>query len=210
MYKGSSDKLSYIDRVASHSTKARPSGRIDDIPAWAREPEEYYNSVRDQYRLLADQLAKIQHDLAAINEKMKVKAGLPFKEFEHLRKHKERLAAKFTALKPQAGAYREIARAAGERAWASVFFHLAQMLLTPDDFRILLKETQELLGRNQVEITKGDGEYSEERREAIRRSEQRKKRRRRFRQHHGGNVVVWSDNKPVQQKYEDEMRSQKS
>jgi hypothetical protein len=207
MYKGSSDKLSYIDRVASHSTKPRPSGRIDDIPAWAQEPEAYYNSVRDQYRLLADQLAKIQHDLTVINEKMK--ASLPFKEYEHLRIHKERLAAKYSALQPQAGAYREIARAAGNRAWATVFFHVAHMLLTREDFQILLKETQELLGRDQVEVTKGEGEYSKEQREGHKRSQARQQFRAKQRRLHGSDVTVWSDNKPAQQKYADEMRAQK-
>jgi hypothetical protein len=202
MYKGSSDKLAYIDRVASHSTKPRPSGRIDDIPAWAQEPEAYYNSVRDQYRLLADQLAKIQHDLTVINEKMK--GSLPFKEYEHLRIHKERLAAKYSALQPQAGAYREIARAAGDRAWATVFFHVAQMLLTPEDFQALLKETQELLGRDQIEITK-----SKEQGEGRKRRQRRQQFRAKQRRLHGGNVTVWSDNKPTQQKYADEMRAQK-
>jgi len=50
MFKNASDNLNFIARTASHATKPSHTGRINDIPSWAREPEEYYNSIRDQYR----------------------------------------------------------------------------------------------------------------------------------------------------------------
>jgi len=166
MFKNASDNLNFIARTASHATKPSRTGRINDIPSWAREPEEYYNSIRDQYRSLADQLAKAQASLTDVNEKLK--ATLPFKEYDHLRQHKERLAARHSLLQQQAGHYRALARAAGANAWGVVLYHVAQRLLPPEDFLVIEKEVQDILGRERFEIAKGDGELSEQTRESRR------------------------------------------
>jgi vacuolar-type H+-ATPase subunit I/STV1 len=204
MFKDSADKLDYIKRVGSHATKPRPSGRIDEVPAWAAEPEQYYNSVRDQYRLLADQLVKTQNALVEINAKLK--ETLPFKDYEHLRLHKERLGARYGELQEQASHYRSLARAAGEKAWSMVFYHVAERLLTPEDFRALRMETDEIIGRHMYEVKTGEGDKSEQVHENRNAHESRRRRRARWRRHHGGSVTVWADNKPVKQQYLDEIK----
>jgi hypothetical protein len=195
MFKASSDKLDYINRVGSHATKARGTGRIDDIPPWAREPEEYYNSIRDQYQALADQFADVQAQLAVINEKLRV--TLPFKDFENLRLHKERLAARCTMLQEQAKAYRSLARAAGEKAWATVFYHCAQFVLGKDEFRRIEEQTKEILARPQFEIEAGRSDRSEAALENLRRKEKRQHRRHVFRARRQDHALVWCDNAPV-------------
>jgi len=55
-YKNASDLQDYQKRVGSHATKPSRTGRINDLPAWAKEPEEYYRSIRDQVQSLIDQL----------------------------------------------------------------------------------------------------------------------------------------------------------
>lgn len=183
MYKNSTNQLHYIKRAGSHSTKESRTGRIDAIPAWAQEPEDYYNSIRDQYRLLADQLIKLQTDLTEINIKLKV--SLPRKEFDHLTQHRERLRARYTALQSQASSYRALARASAEKSWTTVFFYCAATLLKPEDFALLQKETRDILARPPQEINKGEGELTEQQRRIVRAGGQRQKRRRKFREHYG-------------------------
>jgi len=206
MYKKNSDQSNFISRTGSHATKESRTGRIDAIPAWAEEPEAYYNSLRDRWRSILEQLIETQNQLAEINRKLKY--SMPFKEYEHLRQHKERLSDKVALLQQEQGEYRPLARAAGERAWATIFFFVARKLLPPDDFLILIKETKALLGgRPEVEISKGEGEKSEEQKIKLREHEHRRRRRVNWNQHKTGAVTVWADNKPVQQKYIDEIRT---
>jgi hypothetical protein len=71
-FKSTSENLNHIKRVASTSTRLSPTGRIDLIPENAREPEEYYNEIRDQYKLLADQLYDTELKLADINKQLRI------------------------------------------------------------------------------------------------------------------------------------------
>jgi hypothetical protein len=50
MYKNTSESLNYLKRVASHATKPRASGRIDDIPWWAEKPEG--NTIIQEYQAI--------------------------------------------------------------------------------------------------------------------------------------------------------------
>ena len=195
MFKTSSGKLDYISRVGSHATKPRAGGRIDDVPSWAKEPEEYYNSIRDRYQALADQFADIQTQLAVINDKLKV--TMPFKDFENLRLHKERLAARATVLQERVKAYRTMDRAAGEKSWATVFYHCAQFVLGKDEFRRIQEQTKEILARPLFEIKPGQADMSESTRNNLRRHEKQKRRRHVFRARREDHVVVWRDNAPA-------------
>jgi hypothetical protein len=195
MFKKSSDQLHFIERTGSHSTKASRTGRIDDIPPWAAEPEEYYNSIRDRWHLLHEQLMDAQEKLTAINEKLRL--TLPFKEFEHLTQHKERLAQRARILQEQQSDYRAMARAAASHSWATVFIYVARKLLPLEDFKALEQEVMGLLNREEFGgIAKGNSEFSDEKRANQQASSQRRKRRVNWRRQHGGSVLVWGDNKP--------------
>jgi hypothetical protein len=192
MYKGSADRLSYLARVSSHATKPLASGRIDEIPPWAQEPEAYYNSVRDRYRSLAEQLTTAREKLTEINETLR--NHLPFKEFEHLRQHKERLGARVVLLQEQASDYRVMARAAGEKAWMTVFYCVAEKLLSRDDLYAIRDETREILARDPVEVGGGQDAWTPGKRANRAVNKKRRQRRARFQKSHGpAERLVWQE-----------------
>lgn len=190
MFKSSSDRLSYLNRTGSHATKPHPTGLIEDIPQWAAEPEAYYKSVRDQYRSLNEQMARTQASLVEVNEKLRT--TLPHKEYEHSRQHKEQLAARYLILQEQTSSFRELARAAGDHAWATVFYLIARRLLRHDDFVAILKETEQLLDRREHEVKHGAAGRSEEARRNRYNRVNKQKRRAHFREKYdaGGRPVI--------------------
>jgi hypothetical protein len=189
MYKQTSDSHDYLKRVGSHSTKAHPTGRIDDIPAWAADPEQYYNTLRDQYTNLINQLHKTEEQLVEINRKFKIR--LPLKEFDHLRQHKERLGAIYAKLQSEVINLRPLVRALGAKSWTSVFYEVAFRLLNREDFKVIAAETRALLQRDQFEIRKGQ---EEDLTPAQRAANRRRERRQDFHNYRSTqSVVVWSD-----------------
>lgn len=205
MYKKSSDRLDHIERTGSHATKAHASGLIDDIPGWAAEPEQYYNSIRDRWKSILDQLMAAQSEIAGINEKLR--HTLPIKEYTYLIQHKERVLERFHVLEKEQVEYRPLAKAAGDRAWAMVFYYLARKMMPLEDFIVIDKEVREILGRTMAEIKKGQGMMSEQRHASVVRHERKKDRRADFRKWYGRDRLAWADNKPVEQKYSDEIKS---
>lgn len=194
MYGKASDNQAYISRTGSHATKPHPTGRIDDIPAWAAEPEQYYNKLRDEYRVWADQLKDTQAKLNEIHEKLRF--TLPLREYEHLKQHQECLGDKVRALQEKVMTYRPLVRALGEKAWANVFVYVAETLLSKEELYAIRDETRALLKREPVEIAKGRSERSLERHHSRTLSDNRRERRVRSRKHRTGSVLVWSDEAP--------------
>lgn len=191
MYKGSNERQSFVGRTGSHATKPHGTGRIDHVPPWAEEPEAYYNDVRDRYRSLADQLRKAQDQLTEIN--FRLRTSLPYREYQHLREQRDRIAALHSALQNEASNYRALARAAGEKSWAIVFVAVAKKILSRETFVDLCNETTGVLGRRDFEIARGDAEMSPEQKARSRAKEARQKRRHDFRARRGGDAVVWRD-----------------
>jgi hypothetical protein len=199
MYKSLSDLSHYLERAGSHATKESRTGRIDAIPKWAQEPEQYYNSLRDRYQSLAAQLKQAEHDLAEINEKLKI--TLPRKEFLFLDGMKTALGAKAQHLASEASAYRQLVRAASHKSWASTFYYCAQELLDTSVFVRIQEQTQQMLGREHQEIKAGYAEMTEVQRAKQQRGKKRQLRRQRMRarlERLGGADfrVVYSDENP--------------
>jgi len=205
MYKGAHDKQSFTQRTASHATKPYASGRVDGIPPWAAEPEEYYRSIRGQWQALNDQLRDCQDKLAAIRQRLKT--TLPRKEYDHLIGQREHLANRASVLQEQATSYRSLARQAGLHSWSATFYFVACKMLSKEQLYQIADEAQAILGRHVNEIPKGHGEYTPEKREAVKRQKRQQERRASFHKHHPGpDRVVWKDNAPVAQVYRDEIR----
>lgn len=198
MFKSTSENLNHINRVASASTREHATGRIDMIPAWAREPEEYYNSVKQQWEVLSSRMREIADQLAEINYKLK--RQLPRNEFDFLRSEKIRLGTIYTDLQPEAVKIREIVRAAAMDSWANVFYHCASLMLSREVFSSIDKATQEMLGRSTTGINKGRSEFSEQKLAGTRRRENLQEKRQRFRDSvkSGDNRrLIWSDEKKI-------------
>jgi hypothetical protein len=194
MFKNSNDKLNYLNRTGSHATKESATGRINAIPQWAQEPEQYYNSLRDQFIAIRDQRLDYQQKLTEIREKLK--QTLPFKEFQALDAKREAIAAKYQTLEVEAGKYRSLARAAGEHSFANVFMHVAEQILDREMMIRIRKDAESLLGRPIFEVTAGQGEMSPESRASMQKQKVRQQRRQRLRDRMDRSVshrLVWSD-----------------
>jgi hypothetical protein len=164
MFKKSSDALSYLERTGSHATKPSPTGRIDMLPAWAQEPEAYYNSLLERYNSLCAQRDQCQQQLEAL--KLKLKATLSRKDYDHAMEVKRAVVARYGVLEQELGKYRMMVREASLKSWATTFYHCAKLKLNRDDFVGLCHDTQEMLGRNQQMVAKGQAEFTAEQRAA--------------------------------------------
>jgi hypothetical protein len=188
-----------VNRVASASIKPYATGRIDQIPVEAKEPEEYYNSVRDQYLLLSNQFQDVQAKLADINKQLRV--TLPFPEFDRLNKEKQRLGDIHRKLQQECSDMRSLVCAAGRDAWAATFYAVARRCLEPEIFRKIDREVKDLLGRNIQEIKIGEAQWSQTKRNSTQAREHRKRRGRAFRDNRpeGGHRLAWDGEKSAPQ-----------
>jgi hypothetical protein len=164
MFKKASDAVAYLERTGSHATKPSPTGRIDMLPAWAQEPEAYYNSLLERYNSLCAQRDRCQEQLGALN--LKLKATLARKDYDHTMEVKRALATRYGVLEQELGKYRMMVREASLKSWATTFFHCAKLKLDPEDFLGLCQDTREMLGRNQQVVGRGQAEFTAEQRAA--------------------------------------------
>lgn len=178
-FKGTSEGLNHIARVASAATRPRANGRIDLIPPDAREPEEYYNTIRDQYLAMNSQLKSIQARLTEL--KLEMRETLPFERFSTLKRERDRLAEQYTALTPECKNLRAAVRVSGKDAWAVTFYGIAKRVLGVETFKKIEFEVQNLLGRPITEVAAGEGEWSEQKKVSSQRGDRRNQMRRNFR-----------------------------
>ena len=195
MFKKASDNLSYLERTGSHATKPSPTGRIDMLPAWAQEPEAYYNSLLERYNSLRAQLDHCQEQLAAL--KLKLKATLPRKDYDHAIEVRRGVSERYGILQRELGQYRLMVREASLKSWATTFYHCAKLKLNRDDFGALCTDTKEMLGRNMQVVGAGQAEFTAEQREALIRRRRRQDFRGNFHSQLRGAAerIVYSDEK---------------
>jgi hypothetical protein len=154
-FKGTSESLNHINRVASASTRERANGRIDMIPKNAREPEEYYNSVLEQYRVLREENEKIKSRIEEV-QKLLAKPLLPYVERIRLSPEQDILQSQRGTLESKLEHMRQLVRKAGEQAWAELFHSIAKTMLEKDQFIKINNEVERLLGRKEHEVHKSD------------------------------------------------------
>jgi hypothetical protein len=175
MYKSTQDQGDYFNRVASHATKPSRRGIIRDIPAWAKEPEEYYNSLLEQHDTLMTRLHDTRERVIWLRKQLK--ATLPFETYERLQHELDFATPLLVDLEQQSGLSRAAVRSAANNAWGAVFYFLAAKQLPGEIFRALDKATQELLQCQHQELAKGATERSAEYRRARNRTGHLKDRR---------------------------------
>lgn len=178
-FKGTSEALNHIARVASASTRPHANGRIDLIPDDAREPEEYYNTIRDQYLAMNARHKSIQQRLTELKTEMR--QTLPFELFRALSQEREDLAKQFTELTPALVKLRSDVRLTGKDAWAVTFYGIARRVLGVETFKKLDREVEILLGRPITEVSQGEAEWSETKRASKQKGDRRNQARRQFR-----------------------------
>jgi hypothetical protein len=175
-FKGVSEGLNHIARVASASTRPHANGRIDLIPPDALEPEEYYNTIRDQYIAMNARQKSIQVRLTEIN--LELRATLPFGKFKPLDDERQRLAQQYTELQSACVRLRAEVRTSGKDAWAVTFYGIAKRVLGSETFKKLEYEVEALLGRPITEVEAGEGEWSAQKRVSKQRGDRRNQMRR--------------------------------
>lgn len=169
MYKNTSESGNYLKRVASHSTKESPTGLIKAVPAWAAEPEEYYNSLKEQYSILQEMIFQVLQDLRWVD--LQLTNTLPFEEFKRHDERRTRLVGVLNHLKAESGELRVAVRAAGENAWGICWRLCAKRRLPVDLFATIEADAAALMGRNEFEMRSHEN-----------RSDEDKKRRHRLQQ----------------------------
>jgi hypothetical protein len=175
MYKGTQQNLDRIQRVASHATKESPTGRIEDLPSWAREAEEYFNSLNQQFDSLRHQREAAEVKLRGINDKLRV--GVPANvDLSHVKRERERVAAQLVELQRESARFRVITREAAVNAWGAVYYHCAQMILDRET-RIKIEDAcRGFLARNPTaDLGRANSELSEHRRHQDMKKKQFKK-----------------------------------
>lgn len=194
MFKGASDKSTYLDRTASHSTKEWASGRIDAVPPFAQEAEDYYRSLRNQYDRVLDQLFKANE--AVHNLKVRLRQTLPHEEYKRCQTRYDDLIATKLALEASLTNLRPMVRAAAQNAWGIVYWHVAQRILDVDTRIKIEEQVREFLQREPTDgIKRGSAELSENKRHSHTVRKNRKTRLNNLRMGRGGNlnVLVYSD-----------------
>lgn len=139
-YKRTLDATTRIARTASHATKPHPLGRIDAIPRWAAEPEDYYNSLRQSYQSIVDQYRAAKADLDPLDELARCghlsKAETP--KVEELRERHDLLLSRLREMRPAV-------IAADHQARAAISFFAAQKFLTPAHIERIEHEVDQFL-----------------------------------------------------------------
>jgi hypothetical protein len=141
------------------------------LPAWAQEPEAYYNSLLERYNSLCSQLDRCQQQLGAI--KLKLKATLSRRDYDHTMELRQALSARYGVLQQEIGQYRLMVREASLKSWATTFYHCAKLKLNRDDFIGLCHDTEGMLGRHQQLVKAGQAEFTAAQRAALVRKRRR-------------------------------------
>jgi hypothetical protein len=166
-YKNVSENLNHVGRVASAATREHANGRIDLIPRDAQQPEEYYNTIRDQYFEMSAAFQKNQTRLTELRATLRQR--LPRSEFERANAEYNNLAARQTKMQGELVDLRRTVHAAGANSYGIVFSEVAKRLLDFETFTKIRRETDTLIGRNQHEVTLRAGKSPENENEKQRR-----------------------------------------
>jgi hypothetical protein len=149
-YKNTSENLNHIERVASASTRPRANGRIDLIPRDARQPEEYYTTIREQYFALSERFQRNQARLTELNATLR--NNLSRRDFERANAEYTNLKSQQTKMQGELGTLRPTVHAAGQNAFGTVFKAVAKQRLDNATFMAIVREVETLTGRNEFEI----------------------------------------------------------
>ena len=156
MYKSSSDNAHYRNRTGSHSTKGSRTGIVYDIPPDAQEAEEYYNSLKEQWGILTDELHTISQDVHAL--KIKLRTTMPMEEYKRCSHSYDMKVERKLEIEKRCSEFRPMVRAASEKSWHTLFYHVAREMLDPEKFEKIYQNSIDFLGRKIQEIRVGGNE----------------------------------------------------
>lgn len=136
MFKSTADAMAFTHRVASHSTKPRPSGRVETLPPNAKDKELLYESYKAQFNNIKTNISRIDAELGTASCDRKY----------HLQAQRRQQMAEL-------GRVASFARKIGEEAYTTVFYYLAYQRLPKELMAELDIETRCIMGRQRHEIS---------------------------------------------------------
>jgi hypothetical protein len=143
MYKKASQAQQRIHRTGSHATMPSATGRIDLMPAWAVEPEEYYNTLREQFAHLVDYLAVLRERIAPYTDMLK--RPMLKDEYEDAREIHDEYGQMMAMIERQMEALRPLVRNADQCSRDALAWHLAKNHLTMGEIPAIEKAVVELI-----------------------------------------------------------------
>lgn len=194
MFKGTQDNNDWLKRTGSHATRPFANGRIDDLPPWAREPEEYYQSIKKQWDSILEQLHLARERVH--DAKIRMRSSLPKIEYERINFKYEHDKRILLELEEKSKDYRMIARAAAKNSFGIVYKFCADRILDHETKTKLENEVQELLGRGETDrIEKGKEDLTKEQIHRIGLKTNRANKFKRYCDNKKGDrkTLVWSD-----------------
>ncbi len=146
MFKTTQDNEDWLKRTGSHANRPFANGRIDDLPSWAQEPEEYFNSLRQQYEMKMDCI-KVAHKL--VLELKTAKGTHPLKSVQQ---RYDVALSELATLQKEAQLLKQLAHGASTNAWGMVFYVCCKELLDRDLFAKIEQEVTTILRRKRKPI----------------------------------------------------------
>lgn len=150
MFKSTSERASFKERVASHSTKGFANGRVDVLPPQARELEVVYSGLVEQYKVADQQVALAEKELKRVDDALRLTMPRPL--YEKFISERVALIRKVSVLRTELGTLRNVVRAAGEKAYTECFYYLAERRLAKELFRSVDEEVMCIMGRPRHEL----------------------------------------------------------
>jgi hypothetical protein len=188
MYKTALRNQMRIHRTGSHSTMPAATGRVDLMPQWAQPPEEYYNTLREQFGLLVVYVSDLQEQIAPYTQALK--RPLHPNEFENIRQVHDEYGYLIDILNKQIVALRPIVLAADMVSRDALSWHVAKGhgYINPDDVELVKNKVIDLIKewRPTGKITKGrsgksaDQNHEENRKRKLQRRRQKSRDDREF------------------------------
>jgi hypothetical protein len=142
-YKRTQEQTDHLGRVGSAATRPSSRGIFRDIPDWAQEPEEYFNSLAESYTIANRQLYALRSRAAWLKFRMGTHAASPG-EIAEYQQDVEPLIEK---LERELDLLRHAVTAAARTSWSTVFFFQAKQLLDAEMFKRINSSTHEILQR---------------------------------------------------------------
>lgn len=130
-------------RTGNHSTKEAATGRVKLMPAWALEPEEYYNTLRLQYDILVAHLHDLHEQIRPYTDTLK--RNLPFTEYEAVKEIHSGFGQAIQIIQNELHALAPVVWAADHAARDAISFHLARRYLDFDTQQKIRAEADALV-----------------------------------------------------------------
>lgn len=150
MFKTTSEKQSFQQRVASHSTKGFANGRVEVLPPEAQTLEIVYSDMKEQFDVSLAQWRETQAEIEDV--KFRLHGMKPGREADTLKERLRTLGFKLNAINTAMGEHRKLARDAGERAFSTCFMFIAERTLPKEVFKRIDIETEQMMGRRRHEV----------------------------------------------------------